>query len=37
VDETDENEATISSGLALCRRLIRRVIDANADVAVVKT
>jgi hypothetical protein len=33
VDTTDKNAATISSGLDLCRRLIRKVIDANADIA----
>jgi hypothetical protein len=33
VDSTEENTATISSGLDLCRRLICKVIDANADVA----
>jgi hypothetical protein len=33
VPSTEENSATISSGLDLCRRLISKVIDANADVA----
>jgi hypothetical protein len=33
VDTTDQNAATISSGLDLCRRLIRKVIDAKADIA----
>ena len=33
VDGSDQNSATISSGRDLCRRLISKVIDSNADIA----
>jgi hypothetical protein len=33
VDGSDQNSATISSGLELCRRVISKVIDSNADIA----